>query len=291
MYRPGISRQPSTTIAMADVRALLKAKRQEARIKHPLASYNHNGQVRCIACATIVKHASAWEGHLGSKVHRTNVAQLKEMEGIREAQKISGEYGEEEQTTRGKRRAEEEPDSMETKRRRGEDSHLESSSGFPADFFSNPSHLPLPPASDDSEDEGDNSKPESKPASFPPVGSSVLDLEWEQFQRDVLNAPDHHDTYERATIFAEPELASETPEGFPSQQIDDIPAVDLPNKINEGEAARHKEQDERELIMDRLLDEERAQEEADMKVSVMKSRLDALKKRRAARKAKTNSGT
>jgi zinc finger protein 830 len=34
--------------------------------------------------------------------------------------------------------------------------------------------------------------------------------------------------------------------------------------------------------MDRLLDEEAAQEEADMKVFVMKGRLEALKKRREA---------
>jgi zinc finger protein 830 len=35
--------------------------------------------------------------------------------------------------------------------------------------------------------------------------------------------------------------------------------------------------------MDRLLDEEQAQEEADMKVSVMKARLEMLKQKRRAR--------
>ena len=63
---------------MSDVRALLKAKRQEARITHPLASYTSAGQLRCIACGTAVKHASAWEGHIGSKAHRTNAARLRE---------------------------------------------------------------------------------------------------------------------------------------------------------------------------------------------------------------------
>jgi len=37
--------------------------------------------------------------------------------------------------------------------------------------------------------------------------------------------------------------------------------------------------------MDRLLDEERAQEEADMKVTVMKNKLELLKKKRELAKA------
>ena len=71
---------------MSDVRALLKAKRQEARITHPLASYTSAGQLRCIACGTAVKHASAWEGHVGSKAHRTNAARLRQ-EQARAAQR------------------------------------------------------------------------------------------------------------------------------------------------------------------------------------------------------------
>jgi zinc finger protein 830 len=47
---------------MSDARALLKAKRQEARVTHSLAAYNSSGQLRCLACGTLVKHASAWEG-------------------------------------------------------------------------------------------------------------------------------------------------------------------------------------------------------------------------------------
>jgi zinc finger protein 830 len=112
----------------------------------------------------------------------------------------------------------------------------------------------------------------------------ALDLEWEKFQQTVLNPPDERETYDRATVFAEPELASETPEGFPLPQPVDV-TIEAPNKKDEEQARRQKEQDERELIIDRLLDEERAQEEADMKVSVMKGRLEALKKKRASAKA------
>ncbi|KAJ7726056.1 hypothetical protein DFH07DRAFT_246031 [Mycena maculata] len=262
---------------MADVRALLKAKRQEVQIDHPLASYS-NGQLRCVACGP-VKHASAWQGHLGSKLHRTTVARLKEEERLREAQRIKQEE-EEQHVSHAKRKAEEQDSDsdMESKRRKLEDP----SSQFPADFFSDPSRAPLPPQSDDEEDE-------DKPPAIQPVSAPAtsMDAEWERFQRDVVNATDHRETYENATIMAEPVFASETPEGFPPQQGDGAP--DQANKLEEEEARRRKEQDERELIMDRLLDEERAQEEADMKVTVMKNRLDALmRKRNAAKAAKLN---
>ncbi|KAF7330406.1 hypothetical protein MVEN_02479100 [Mycena venus] len=264
---------------MADVRALLKAKRQEARISHPLASYS-NGQLRCVACGP-VKHASAWEGHLGSKLHRTTVARLKEEERLREAQRIRQEE-EEQAVSNGKRKAEEQASESDTeaKRRKVDDA----SSAFPADFFSDPSRAPLPPQSDD---EGDDS-PSAQAAATP---ATSLDSEWERFQRDVVNAPDLRETYENATIMAEPELASDTFEGFPPQQTEDAP-VEEPNKLDSEEIRRRKEQDERELIMDRLLDEEQAQEEADMKVTMLKNRMEALMRRRSAAKAaKLKDGT
>ncbi|KII84459.1 hypothetical protein PLICRDRAFT_366122 [Plicaturopsis crispa FD-325 SS-3] len=259
---------------MSDVRALLKAKRQEARVTHPLASYSAAGQLRCAVCASVVKHASAWEGHIGSKAHRTNVARLREEERAKEEQALRGG---------SKRKAEEaSSDSDESKRRRTvrENTSSNPADAFPSDFFSDSTRAPLPPTSDDSEDE---SVPQASTApGAPPPG---IDEEWERFTQAVINAPDQRETYERATVFAEPQVASETPEGFPLLQAD-VAEVE-PNKLTEEEARRKKEEDERELIMDRLLDEERAQEEADMKVTVMKSRLEALKKRReSARKPK-----
>ncbi|KAJ7674166.1 hypothetical protein B0H17DRAFT_1082395 [Mycena rosella] len=270
---------------MADVRALLKAKRQEARISHPLASYTQNGQLRCVACGP-VKHAAAWEGHLGSKLHRTTVARLKEQDRLREAQRMADEAGNEMQQihiANGKRKAEEHDSESDTesKRRKVDDP----SSAFPTDFFSDPSRAPLPPPSDEEEDDPSSAQPGPAPAP-----ATSLDSEWERFQRDVVNAPDHRDAYENATIMAEPELASEIPEGFPPQHTDDAP--EQPNKLDVEEARQRKEQDERELIMDRLLDEERAQEEADMRVTLMKNRRDALlRKRNAARAAKLEAST
>ena len=261
---------------MSDVRALLKAKRQEVHINHPLAAYSQKtGQLRCTVCSTIVKHASAWEGHLGSKAHRTNVARLKQEERSKEV------HREQEEIMIEKRKAEEESPSLDRKRRRVlDDDEPQSGKAFPGDFFSDPSRTLLPLASDGSEDET-----EAGPVT---QAMGALDLEWERFQQTVLAVPDERETYDRATVFAEPELAPETPEGFPPQQSDDA-TIEASNKKDEEQARRQKEQDERELIMDRLLDEERAQEEADMKVSVMKGRLEALKKKRAsARELKSN---
>ena len=275
---------------MADVRALLKAKRQEARVAHPLASYNQAGQLRCVACGTLVKHASAWEGHLGSKAHRTNVARQKVEEKAREEQRLK-ELQQQEQVARGKRKMEEqssdssdESDDTETKRRKV-DAKVRTT-GFPADFFSDPSRAPLPPQSDEEDDgeipEDDASKPPALPAP-PAAPPSVIDLEYERFQRELLNGPDFHETYERATLFAEPELVPESTQGLPTQEGENGEQSDLAQKQSEEAARRQKEQDDRELIMDRLLEEERVQEEADMKVTAMKIRLEALKKRREAR--------
>lgn len=270
---------------MSDVRALLKAKRQEIRVNHPLASYTASGQLRCIACGIIVKQTASWEGHIGSKGHRTHAARLREQERLRELQ-------EQEQHSREKRRASEvdseDEDEPEAKRARvdeadGEQDSLQPASrsrsaGFPADFFSDASRAPLPPPSDDEDDE------EQVPTTAVPP--SAIDLEWQKFQEAVINVPEQHEAYDRATVMAEPVLAVEAT-GFPGGTLDEGEGVREPGVLDEGELRRQKEQEERELIMDRLLDEERAQEEADAKVTVLKSRLEALKKQReAARKVK-----
>ncbi|KAF9466446.1 hypothetical protein BDZ94DRAFT_1187091, partial [Collybia nuda] len=269
---------------MADVRALLKAKRQEVRISHPLASYNANGQLRCLACGTLVKHASAWEGHLGSKAHRINVARLKDEEQSREARQRKEEEEHLDQVARGKRKAdggnsESESEEGGTKRRKVGEEARSHSVGFPNDFFSDSTRALPPPHSDDSEEEHDTTKPPPDSA----IPQTAIDLEYERFQHEMLNGPDNRETYERATVFAEAQLAEETHEGIPRQENIDGPS-ELVQKINEDAAMKEeKEREERELIMDRLLDEEMAQEEADMRVSMIKNRMDALRKRREAK--------
>jgi zinc finger protein 830 len=269
---------------MSDVRSLLKAKRQEIRIDHPLASYTSSGQLRCIVCETTIKHPSAWDGHLGSKAHRTNATRIREEERKRKELEL------EEEAKRLKRKVPEDDlnEDLEStaKKSRVTSVPRSSTSNLPLDFFSDPSRAPLPSFNDpDGEGETGETAALTKPTDG--GGDSSLDQEWVQFQQSVINAPDSAATYDRATIFAEPELVSDPTEGFPTH--DDHGAHASPvTRVDEDER-RRKDQEERELIMDRLMDEERAQEEADMKVTIMKNKLAALRKRReASRTTKSN---
>jgi len=255
---------------MADVRALLKAKRQEARIAHPFATYTPSDQLKCVVCGTLIKHASAWEGHLGSKLHRTNTTRLKEAKtrGIQE--------NTEEQSVPGKRKAEmDESDKQTDKKRRMAEDHGRSNSvhELPNDFFSDPSQVPVIPEfpSDDSNDDANDINLAETTAN----STSVLDLEYDLFQRGFLT--DHSQTYDQVTIVAEPVPA------FP--YIPGFPASTAVLAQNEGGKKETRDYEERELIMDRLLEEERAQEDADMRVHLMKNKLEGLRKRREDMKA------
>jgi zinc finger protein 830 len=268
---------------MSDVRALLKAKRQEARIHHPYASYTPAGQLRCTACETVIKQASTWAGHVGSKAHRENVAK----------QRITKATGQQEETTRsiGKRKVgEEEPsddqrvhstsESKKPKVTPEDTSGSEHLGTFPSDFFSDPARAPIRSVVDESSDED-----EDHPIPTPSVAAdNPINLEWQRFQQEMLtptstSVDQRHEAFKRATVFAEPELLPESVAGLPSREPlgVDVAAADIPTN---DELRKRKEEDEKELIMDRLLEEERAQEEADAKVVLLKGRLEALKKRR-----------
>ena len=165
----------------------------------------------------------------------------------------------------------------------------QSNSGFLADFFSDPSRaIPIP--NDEDEDE------EPSGTASKPTVNSQLDLEWTQFERDVLAGPatedQNRDIYDRATLVSEPQLVEDTlPEGFPPSAAPARGGVNgaaeptlEPEPEEEGEAKKQRE--EKELIMDRILEEERAQEDADERVAALKARLAVVKAKRAATKAK-----
>ena len=247
---------------MADIRSLLKAKRQEARIAHPFAIYTPSDQLKCVVCGTLIKHPSAWEGHLGSKLHRTNTTRLKEAKtrGIQE--------NIEEQSLLGKRKVEiDESDKQTDKKKRMAEGH---GHGLPNDFFSDLSHVPVI-AEFPSDEQNDNAN-DINLAETTAHTTSVLDLEYDLFQRGFLT--DRSQTYDRATIVAEPIPAS--------PHIPNFPARSAVLAQNEGEKDI-RDYEERELIMDRLLEEERAQEDADMRVHLMKNKLEGLKGRRKRR--------
>ncbi|KAG6820861.1 hypothetical protein H0H93_010688 [Arthromyces matolae] len=297
---------------MGDVRALLKAKRQEVRITHPFATYTSAGQLRCSACGAAVKHASAWEGHIGSKAHRTNVARLKEQERRQqeEAERQAEAHAAAEaakqmsvEAINGKRKADDDNEESDEDRDMQVDSNDNEGgakrrrvgpapSSFPSDFFSDPSRAPIPTNFDSDDEDGPAEsslqKEEPKQPAKPPT---AVDLEYERFQREMLGSAstpldNKREAFERATVMAEPELVdvSETPSAFPAQEQQMDLDAEKERQSEEEIERKRKEQEDRELIMDRLMDEERAQEEADQRVLDMKARLEALKKKRGAKK-------
>jgi zinc finger protein 830 len=135
-------------------------------------------------------------------------------------------------------------------------------------------------------------------------------MEWDAFERDMqqqrtsrppagrTESADPRETFAHATIAAEPELVVSRFDGLP---VDDGGATAQEGTAGAGGAAveeggrkvpeeelerRRKERDERELIMDRLMEEERAQEDAYGRVALLKSRIQMLKEKRELAKAK-----
>jgi zinc finger protein 830 len=180
--------------------------------------------------------------------------------------------------------------------------------GFPADFFSDPPRAPAPAFPSSDEDDNDE-RAALSPSQPRPSPKSIIDAEFEAFQRTISSVtqralrPPDQEAFARATVTAEPELLTDIPSGFPSSVLDrerpdaaeenlgptshnggaEADAADV--QESEGDKFKRKEREERELIMDRLLDEERAQEEADAKVASLKARLELLKKKRVEARA------
>ncbi|KAI6104790.1 hypothetical protein EDD17DRAFT_81517 [Pisolithus thermaeus] len=278
---------------MSDVRSLLKAKRHEARVNHPLAAYTSSGQLRCVICATSVKHAAAWQGHLGSKAHRANAARMRG-DGIGKQQEQSQDLAGEESQGAKRAAADELERAVElngaSQKRQKTSSEVDiataKASAFledlPADFFSDASYVPSPFPAAPYDREKAMRLSHVKPTSPLDPG---LDEEWIRFQNDVLNPPDRREAYEHATVVSEPQLISDLTEGFPKRsQSEEIQTQQSEAAFPSDEEAsnQRKEREERELILDRLVEEERAQEEADMRVSAMRNRLEVIRRKREA---------
>lgn len=299
-------------LAMSDARSLLKARRQEARISHPYATYTPSDQLKCSICGLIIKHASAWEGHLGSKAHRTAVAQARARQQQHQEEleratanaslndDIEGGRG---AAHSGKRKASISNEDGETKKLRR--TPPSTSSGFPADFFSDPTRS-LPSNDDDEEDEGDAMAVDPTSSSItasgskapPPIAAtqseSAVDDEYERFQRELVQIQtasasiDKAEAFARATVASEEQLFTDKEmqiSGGLGGAIQEEEGPTIPEEETTEQKRARKEQEERELIMDRLLEEERLQEDADLRVATMKARMEGLKKRREARKA------
>lgn len=114
--------------------------------------------------------------------------------------------------------------------------------------------------------------------------------------------------YDRATISGEEEIIYRQNDGFPAHLQHKsneagtglagrgVPAnvevlVEIPEDETPGQEKERKEREEKELIMDRILEEERAQEDADEKLRALKARLALVKKRREEERRRKAAGT
>ena len=266
---------------MADARSLLRAKRQESevRVNHPYASYTSTGQLRCSACGVPIKTAAMWEGHVGSKAHRVavrNMKALEEAKRVKELKRLGKRKAEagDEMEVDGDSQLQQENGTNAAKKRKTsaepEDLQPAPPAGggvLPLDFFSDPSRAPILSTANEEDDEENGPVPSAPPAKGQP--KSQVDLEWEQFQASLL-APtaaeeeqedERRAAFERATVAAEADLVATNANGFPEGVAEDASGAELEEKKEETEEEKRlrKEREERELIMDRILEEVRSQ--------------------------------
>jgi len=194
------------------------------------------------------------------------------------------------------------------------------SRAFPADFFSDPARKPstITGGQDDDDDEEGEDKMDqdgeggNNKTTTAAADKSQFAMEWDAFERDLQNlqkqkvddatttvAADPQETYARATIAAEPELVPRfvgLPEGAGAGTLQgglegegglDAGRGEEARKVSsDAEERRNKEMEERELIIDRLVEEERAQEDAYNRVALLRNRVQMLKQKRELAKAK-----
>lgn len=130
------------------------------------------------------------------------------------------------------------------------------------------------------------------------AAQSKLEDEWAQFEADLIKLPlsilkpasaavdTNKDVYDRATVFAPALVFDDTPEGFPAGStgagnVSQQNGAKATAEEGPTDSEAQKLMEEKELMMDRMLDEERAQEEADERVLRLKERLENIKKKRA----------
>ncbi|WFD20441.1 hypothetical protein MCAP1_002685 [Malassezia caprae] len=108
------------------------------------------------------------------------------------------------------------------------------------------------------------------------VRHDTMDDEWAEFQRTVVAPANEAPTtkYEHATISADPELNS-------------APQSDTPHEQSETQAEQRARLDReaREEALARIEDEQRAQEDADERVQLLRARLARIKQARQRRAA------
>ncbi|WRT69823.1 uncharacterized protein IL334_006814 [Kwoniella shivajii] len=289
-----------------DAKSLLRAKKAEARITHPYATYTAAGVMRCSICAVPVKQ---WDAHLLTKQHRTSVAREKsgkEREKEKENSLLAQKHKQSKRSAPTPLPESSFPESSSSSSKRARVSRPDEEengepSGLPAGFFSNKrqSRSPSVSVSPDGEAEAGPSSTSLYQDNAKPTGDSELD--------DFLSSLNEDDPTSTATSIptASTQASTSANQGnrrktykevipgqatyeaapikiTPVDQTQDQIVEEEPEE-SEQEKKERLEKEEREEIVKRLEDEERAQEDADSRVASLKARMEMLKKRREAK--------
>ncbi|WOO82164.1 Zinc finger protein [Vanrija pseudolonga] len=263
-----------------DAKSLLRARKATARVEHPHASYTAAGQLRCAICAVPVNQ---WDAHLLTKQHRQSAAREKaQAEKAAKAKRRSEAEREE-----GAKRAKVEQE--------GDSDDDDAGPSLPAGFFSAGNK----PSVGEEEDAAGPTPPPA-PAAPKPTGDAELDDFLASLNDDDDDAPAPAQPAAPAAAAAParrkglaykkteeaPGVASyaAAPVLLANGAANEDAAEPEPEEPEESEAEKRArlEREEREEIVARLEDEQRAQEDADSRVVALKARMEALKKRRAA---------
>ncbi|TXT12995.1 hypothetical protein VHUM_01396 [Vanrija humicola] len=256
-----------------DAKSLLRARKATtARIEHPHASYTAAGQLRCAICAVPVNQ---WDAHVLTKQHRQSAAREKA-----QADKAKAKRRAEEEREAGVKRAKVEHGGSDN-----DDGDDDSGPALPAGFFS---------AGNKPSVGGDDEQEEAAPAPAPaaPAPKPTGDAELDDFLASLNDddAPTTAPTRRKGLAYKKTEEAPGVASYAAAPVLlngDGAAAAEPePEEPEESEAEKRArvEREEREEIVARLEDEQRAQEDADSRVVALKARMEALKKRRAAGK-------
>ncbi|ODO03580.1 zinc finger protein 830 [Cryptococcus wingfieldii CBS 7118] len=253
-----------------DAKSLLRAKKAEARITHPYATYNASGVLRCSICA--VPAVKQWDAHLLTKQHRTSVAREKAEK--EKAERVKRPRGDEAEPSSKRPKVQPQPST--------------GPSNLPAGFFS-AGNAP-PPQEPEPEPEVEMSAPVVPP---PKTGDADLDDFFASLADDTpapvssTAAPPtaatqaaRRKTYQEDLIPGQASYEAAPVRNVPKEEE---AAQEPEEEETEGERKERLEREEREEIVQRLEDEERAQEDADSRVTALKQRMELMKKKREAR--------
>ncbi|ORY34652.1 hypothetical protein BCR39DRAFT_585618 [Naematelia encephala] len=269
-----------------DARSLLRAKKAEARIEHPYASYTSRGDLRCSVCAVPVKQ---WDAHILTKQHRTSVAREKAL-----AERAST-----------KRAAAEQGGNMKRQKVGSTSTGGGGVDGLPAGFFSSENQRNInisSTANDDDEEAQEEEEPSTtstttsrkdptliQPAPTLPAKTGDADLD--DFLASLAEPEPNPNPNPNPTLpgssYTTTISGVASYEAAPILNIVDtqteVEERDPEPEETEAERRARLAREEREEIMGRLEEEERAQEDADDRVAALKARMEMIKKRREAK--------